>query len=154
MKNTKHVRIIDSTLNKDKNAKSMIGKIFEVKDIDYKDKTLSIEEKDYDGYHIWFNFSDVQECFPDFIKDGYVVGVGDKVNNNLTVIGSRKVDGRFVIDTYFKDNENDNYYYDINGTHIITPLYNLTPKETIKLFGKEYPKHEVEQALSNIKAIS
>ena len=147
MKEKKHVRIIDSTLNPTDTTKAMIGKIFEVKDIHYDGKEFVVysEGKKYGCYY--FNFSDVQEVCLEAVVDGYVLGVGDKVSDE-PIIGFCITDNDKYIRCGTKELTYKHYLSFIELEHI-TPLY----KTTIKIGEKLYNKSEVDTALANLKEI-
>jgi hypothetical protein len=149
MKQTKHVRIINSTYNSNDMKKSMIGDICEVAKIDFKDRTVGVWNKDKTDY-FFFNFDDVQEVCLEAVVEGYVLGVGDKYLNK-TIIGFYKYDRiiRIILgadeDTYLIDSDS------VSKSGII-PLYK-SPKETIKIGERLYDKTEVEKALATLKEI-
>jgi len=150
MKETKHVRIIDSTFqnfNENGETKAMIGGIFEVKDIDYQDEELSVYTDKEKSDYWFFNFSDVQEVCLEAVVGGYVLGVGDLLCDRPILRFNRY--SNYVIAHSGTDEET--FSCDLLKTKPIdiTPLY----KPTIKIGEKLYNKSEVDKALANLKEI-
>jgi len=150
MKETKHVRIIDSTFqnfNENGETKAMIGGIFEVKDIDYQDEELSVYTDKEKSDYWFFNFSDVQEVCIEAVVDGYVLGVGDIVYDK-PIIGFYMYDGEINVRSGTIERTCTFDLSEIERNEI-TPLY----KTTIKIGEKLYNKSEVDTALANLKEI-
>ena len=147
MKETKHVRILDSTLNPTDTTKAMIGGIFEVKKISYDDGTVSIYTNKEKSNNYWFDFSDVQEVYLEAVVDGYVLGVGD-IHCDEPIIGFHIHSGEVKVRG---GTEKCTYTFDFSDIerNEITPLY----KTTIKIGEKLYNKSEVDKALANLKEI-
>ena len=150
MKNTQHVRILSSTYRPNEKTKVMIGGIFEVRAIDYSDKTFGVYVDKENTDWLWFNFSDVQEVCLEAVVDGYVLGVGDLIKGK-PILGFYVYDSSISIRCGTKDDTCTHY---IHNTKLkdITPLYKPTV-ETIKIGEKLYNKSEVDTALANLKEI-
>ena len=152
MKETKHVRIIDSTFsiyNGKNETESMIGDIYEVKNINYKDKKLSVYSDKEKTDYWFFNFSDVQEVCLEAVVDGYVLGVGDLLCDRPILRFNRY--SNYVI--AYSGTDEETFSCDLLKTKPIdiTPLYK--PTATIKIGEKLYNKSEVDKALANLKEI-
>ena len=157
MKETKHVRIIDSTFTTDDEywqTKKMIGDIFEVKFINYLDKLFTVYTDKEKSDYWFFNFSDVQEVCIEAVVDGYVLGVGDLIDNgidNKPILSFHVYDGNIKVDSGTRERTYTRSLSKIEYEDI-TPLYK--PKvETIKIGEKLYNKSEVDKALANLKEI-
>ena len=147
MKETKHVRIIDNTFTDNSETKAMIGGIFEVKEIDYSDETFGVHTDKEKEEYLYFYFSDVQEVCLEAVVDGYVLGVGDMIENK-PILGIYIFDGDICV-RY--GNKFDTSVHELSNILYknITPLY----KTTIKIGEKLYNKSEVDKALANLKEI-
>ena len=156
MKEIQHVRIIDSTYTTDYGTEAeaiveaMIGGIYEVRNVDYVNKTFGVYE-DKEKSDWWnFNISDVQEVCLEAVVDRYVLGVGDIIEGKA-IFGFYVHGCNVVVRSGTNENTYIHYLCNIKLKNI-TPLYN-PPVETIKIGEKTYNKSEVERALANLKEI-
>lgn len=136
--------MLDSTNHPNKNTESLIGKILEVKEVDYSHDTLEIYEEDKSDFWV-FNFSDVQVLLPkEFTVDGRRLGYGDKIDG-CDILGiSLNPGGKKLIDIKNPKSESNFvvgvYEYDLKGRSI-TPLKQTTLEDKeceVEIEGVKY----------------
>lgn len=148
------VKVLSSTFNLNQHVKGLIGKILEVRIVDYDDDTVQVWDEDKNYYY--FNFSDVQEMTPCYFK-GERIGIGDTVvwdGEEPIVYDYHWEDGRWVLDMV-EDMNYQNGCYSLSESRITshTPLFPTVKKETLNLAGKIYYKEDIERALKDVKEV-
>jgi len=147
----KEYRVLSSTYNPNKIIKEMIGKIFEVRKIDYGDKNISLYTKDKSGYCI-FKFSEVQEMTP-LSFNGTRIGIGDMVKfagSWLEVYDYKWCKEEWYIETA----QNKDYKNCWSLTSDILKDHKpLNSQETITIGENTYLKTAFEEAVKELKTI-
>ncbi len=126
------VRILDNTYSSTDATKAMIGDVYEVHTKYYHDDTLTVYNKDKSNYW-YFNKSDTQICYPDFVIDGHVLGNGDVIENKygglLTVYDTSWDYNEITICVYHNDNENSTWHYTIEELKTSTLHSTIYPRK-------------------------
>jgi len=131
-----YVRILDSTYYPSEEKKAMIGTIGEVRARDYDRDTLGVYTSDKSN-HWDFNKSDTQIVFPDFVIDGHILGVGDKIESKYgnihTVFDITWYDNGLNIKTYRDKDYTCNFTIsNIKGFTLHSTVYPRKDEEVAK----------------------